>query len=606
MAVLPITLRESCFAKPGARFPYGPLGLWHIDNYQSSPRFGIKNSALGATLTSNLLNTTSRRFQHTTYFTFAGGGTVTDLAIGPEGRPDAATIHVNIGGFFAVIVGRMPAGTYTIVYDVIRNSGSDQTFQTLFPDSSTGITQTATSSWTTISETFTLGSTVASASVGVLYAILGATVDVLFANPRLFSGSSDLGKEIPVGNLMLGVGGKDTATSGTYSSGTLDMSAANTAGTIALPASVSVDAFTFTCLAKKLTNGVGTTFQPAMSLFDTQLANSYTRLTPFFSQNNQLSGAQYKVQLGKSQVDNSGWDLHDSQYHFYAWVSDGTYLSMYIDDVKVESSDDLTLTSPLSMADMNFNYVVDPSLNAAFSYAGSIGFWNRALNKTEITAARQATFDRALSNGIANPTLANNRVWVAVGDSITDSRGQLNYPNQAALSMSPATTVWNWGQSGWGLKSPTPSVVRTLYHDAADLDDMIPVNKNGRKFILSILIGANDLQGYSGGTSQYTTDLLAYCAARYAAGWDKIALCTNTPIKPALQPTFNTARATLAASIRASVGTSCDAVIDFAADPTYGTNAAALDVSKYADGEHPTLATQILMGATAAAVINTL
>jgi hypothetical protein len=50
----------------------------------------------------------------------------------------------------------------------------------------------------------------------------------------------------------------------------------------------------------------------------------------------------------------------------------------------------------------------------------------------------------------------------------------------------------------------------------------------------------------------------------------------------------NTARVPYNAGLRAAVGTKIDGVIDFAADPVMGTDAAPCDTALFQDGLHPT------------------
>jgi hypothetical protein len=57
-----------------------------------------------------------------------------------------------------------------------------------------------------------------------------------------------------------------------------------------------------------------------------------------------------------------------------------------------------------------------------------------------------------------------------------------------------------------------------LNNRAATLDSVIPPNKNGRKFILSVLIGHNDLVGGES-TATFLTNLASYLDARRAWRW---------------------------------------------------------------------------------------
>jgi len=108
--------------------------------------------------------------------------------------------------------------------------------------------------------------------------------------------------------------------------------------------------------------------------------------------------------------------------------------------------------------------------------------------------------------------------------------------------------------------------------------------------VFTVLIGANDLTGYS--TAQAFTDaLFAYTGEIRAAG-AKVAVGTILPQKIASNPSnsllHNTMRAQANNTLRAVAGTKIDAVIDFAYHPSMGPDAAAGDTTLYQDGLHPT------------------
>jgi lysophospholipase L1-like esterase len=103
---------------------------------------------------------------------------------------------------------------------------------------------------------------------------------------------------------------------------------------------------------------------------------------------------------------------------------------------------------------------------------------------------------------------------------------------------------------------------------------------------VSILIGANDL-----GDQEWLDALFRYTDSLRATGI-KVAVGTVLPQYLASNPAFNTefSRRRVIANnkIRAAVGSRIDAVIDYAADPVIGQDAAAKDSSLFGDGTHPT------------------
>jgi lysophospholipase L1-like esterase len=113
--------------------------------------------------------------------------------------------------------------------------------------------------------------------------------------------------------------------------------------------------------------------------------------------------------------------------------------------------------------------------------------------------------------------------------------------------------------------------------------------------VVTVLVGANDLVSWN---PAWTTDawlerLWGYIGTLKAKGY-KVAVGT---ILPQYQPTnsvanytadFNARRKVVNSAIKAAVGTKIDAVIDFAADPVMGPDAAAQNKDLYYDGIHPT------------------
>ncbi|MEO5494546.1 MAG: SGNH/GDSL hydrolase family protein [Sphingomonas sp.] len=116
--------------------------------------------------------------------------------------------------------------------------------------------------------------------------------------------------------------------------------------------------------------------------------------------------------------------------------------------------------------------------------------------------------------------------------------------------------------------------------------------------VVTILIGANDV--YSIGsigskyvvTSDYLNALFAY-AAKWRATGAKVLVGTVLGQCQAGNPNNvndrqNVARVPVNAGIRMAIGTKIDGVIDYAADPVMGTDAAACDTMLFQDGVHPT------------------
>jgi lysophospholipase L1-like esterase len=133
-------------------------------------------------------------------------------------------------------------------------------------------------------------------------------------------------------------------------------------------------------------------------------------------------------------------------------------------------------------------------------------------------------------------------------------------------------------------------------------------NCNGE--VVTLLIGANDL--YNGQLSvtwqMWLAKVWAYTDSLRAQGY-KVAMGTILPQNIngiAYMTEFNRRRPLANAAIRAAVGTHIDAVIDFAADPTIGPDAAAQNKALYPDGLHPSASAQATMATVYGPVVDQL
>ncbi len=182
--------------------------------------------------------------------------------------------------------------------------------------------------------------------------------------------------------------------------------------------------------------------------------------------------------------------------------------------------------------------------------------WNRALSDAEVRAAYNFLSGHAAASSI---TLATPRIYIAEGDSLTGGF-TFCYPYLFGPNASPSVQAADYGTSG--------ATLSTLNSRAATIDAIIPPNPGSRKFILSVLLGANDL---SGTNSTFAADLATYCDARRAAGW-KVVVCT---VLPSTGGQINTQRGAVNTAIRTWTGVHADAIADFASDGPMGPDAAA-------------------------------
>lgn len=186
------------------------------------------------------------------------------------------------------------------------------------------------------------------------------------------------------------------------------------------------------------------------------------------------------------------------------------------------------------------------------------------------------------SASYALPPLDN--VLVSEGDSLSVKRSG-NYVGMYAAAR-PTITVYGLAVGG--------STVVTMAARAQGVVDKRPE-------VLTVLIGTNNLTVY-GSPQAFLDKLYAYTDPMRALGI-KVAVGTILPkYNPAWttlqETTWTTDRAAVNVAIRqAAISGRIDDVIDFAADPVMGHDAAARDVTLYGDGTHPTALGQTRMAA---------
>lgn len=561
------------------------LGLWHIDTYAASPRGSIVNANGAVAASANLIGAPRNLFNNGDWWIKGAGCTVTDnFAAAADGTTSASrvvgtasnwTLHPANPGV------NMPAATYTIRVQAMRNGGSDQVF--CLYSGNTGNrspVKTATASWQPFSFTFTLGAPANPGLIGIGSSNGSTAADILICDLRVYSGSSDLGAGSYAGNLELGIDAWDTTPS--YASGALDMSAGGV-GLAQFGTDTTLSTFTCQALVSKINaGGSGGNFgllskAQAFTTFSMMTEKATVPFTYFQSAVNVAAPIQ---QAGL-------WVAGSKGYHVVTVRYDGTTFTYWIDDVQILTS--TVSLSSVTVADLYMNFVSTVTLYGGNKFAGSLALWSRSLSDAEVRAAVTLQQSRAALSSIT--ATSATRVLVAEGDSITAQA--ICYPWLFGPNASPALYGVDYAVSG--------SAIADLVTRAPLVDAALPTNRSGRKFILSVLIGANDL--VSLGTSTWLTNLASYLDARRGAGW-LVALITPTPQTAGVGPGFNAARATILPTIRAWTGVHCDAIADFAAEATMGPDAAASNATYYSDGKHPTATGQALLEIVYRATIN--
>jgi lysophospholipase L1-like esterase len=205
-----------------------------------------------------------------------------------------------------------------------------------------------------------------------------------------------------------------------------------------------------------------------------------------------------------------------------------------------------------------------------------------------------------LGRGVARAPVTLTNVWVATGDSITAcnhvSAGQCYTDYVSAAFPAVATNLHNIG-------------VPSSYIDSAGQGASADALYDGTKQVdvVSILFGANDM--YSGSqnesASTFVNNLKTFGQARQAAGFKTLVLTVLPSTNDA--GAYNVRRNAANVLIRALVhADGVDAIADVGGDATFGTDAAASNVTYYSDGVHPTALTNSLMEPYVTAALRTL
>lgn len=192
------------------------------------------------------------------------------------------------------------------------------------------------------------------------------------------------------------------------------------------------------------------------------------------------------------------------------------------------------------------------------------------------------------------------KVLIATGSSTTASGSPLNwadkYHNQTAVSID----TWHNYAVGGAVLSDTAGQLSTINANFSA----------GGRNVLMMQIGANDLlpaqlaSAHGNSVTQWRTDVATFLSNIRAANAWTIGLTT---LNPRDVSGFNTNRNIANPLIRnfQSEGL-CNFILDFAAHPTYGVDAAASNTSYYPDGTHPSDIVQQSMADTTQPIVDAL
>lgn len=563
-----------------AKLPAGAIGIWYADQYVETPRRAIPNAAVSSSPSQSIIAIPRRLFNNTNCFVKVGVTVTDENATAPDDTTSASTL-VGTGNWYVSAASNtnLPVGTYTVAISARRSGGSDQVFAFTHDNTATrSPVKTATSSWQRFSYTFTRASALSVSQVLLCSSdgSTGASLEV--CDFEIYQGASDLGPAVPDGHILVGMNHYDSGPA--CSAGELDLSAGGFGFTQFLDLKTLTNGSTFSALVKRVgTTSYNVIFSKIQSYVDySVMFEEIAAPKAYFSSQN----------ISPSQVSGL-WNLQGLGYHVLTLRRTATTLELWLDDCCVSRSS--PSVSAVTVRDLFVGGI--NGLQGSLKL-NSAALWDKALTDQELKKVVTVFQARALRSSITAASVA--RVYCAEGDSITATGSPKSYAYLSGVNHSPATIGVNYAVSG--------SLITDLVTRATNVDAIIPTEKTGRKFILSVLIGANDIgqSKTNGELDTWLSSVASYCDARRAAGW-LVIICTITPSSSASR---NSNRNYVNPIIRTWVGTHVDAVADFAADATVGTDAAGSNATYYPDGLHPSAATHAILEPIFTAAVNSL
>ena len=279
-------------------------------------------------------------------------------------------------------------------------------------------------------------------------------------------------------------------------------------------------------------------------------------------------------------------------------------LTFFEDDAKSKYT--TSSPAPSATGDFWFGWLIATSNYARYKFA-ALAIYTRALSDAEVRAAYYAL--KAYCSTTSALSISTNTKYVtAEGDSrtfgyaTTDQLG--GYGDRAGTSLTTAIGTTNAVSSAKLGVNGDAEAANTLWGRKARDLAVIPASKNGKLYILSILIGYTDFAGYgTNGYTQYAADVATYAAAMKAGGYDRIILCTELPSTSAGYNAWRNALNAIYTGASWTTNNGIDALCRLDQIAGMGADADASGTN-YADGLHPSNAGQILIAPVWAATVN--
>lgn len=588
----------------GLSLPSGAIGIWDSANYVATSKT-IPNSAVSASLDASITKAPRRLFSRGGWWGNHSLVTVTDAnTTAPDGSNDATTVTASANTAWFMQGQTTKLGTaitngqiYTVAISVQSLSGGNLNFA-LGNSQATAI-KTATPSWQRFTYTFTAST---SSTTWLFKSPDGVQLaNFAICDWQVFAGSSDLNTNwatlAPQSFLnMDAILDRDTSTvsSNAFQPGS------HASIHMATSVAITPSAFTFMYVAKETGTPNNIAYDPIIATLELSPISFNTfAIGPAIDSGvgSRVNGTTIDSNPTSGAVNNcfapntwGGASLNDIGPYVAVHRFTGTQASAFINSVKL--LDHAVTATPVAFTDLGVGYLFN-GLNGG-NQIYYMAYWPRALSDVEVRAAYNYIKTKK--------TLGSPRTSLFCGTSI--SINSTTYALQAGPLLNPASYGCTWGSSGsnidqWNGYATTPGI------------DNIMTGPPSQRYILSMEIGANDLgiRGhYAGNVSGFLTALASFLDARRAAGWKVVATTVLARLDQSDGGTqFNLDRATVNSTIRTWVGTHCDAVADWAADPTMGTDTAPNNTTYFGgDKVHPTEVGFAILAPISAAAINSI
>lgn len=560
----------------GVSMPAGAIGLWYADEYNGAGVRKVIPNKLSGDAPLQYLN--RLHYARSDRFGFQTNCVCTFSRTDSRGAPRSVRV-VGTGAawrFGSTQNITFPAGTFTTIVYGKSNTGGNQT---CLLGSKFTPTQAVTFTPTFGPVVVTEVKSAAGANELMLFSD-GTDVDIEIDCFFVVAGASNpYGSTVPKfgGHIILG----DTAYNNVPSvaSNQVDISVTAVEGRMVFDTPVTLASFTAFACVKKVATTPGT--RTSIMSYDTGGNSPFGELglmeeetlSPGFMFRGFQNFGQRQPATGTTKLfDLFGAETSVIVWQYNAATSEG---SVWIDDVL------FARTTTARAAISGFDSLLFNDLSSRTSVKWNSGaFYPSVLSRTEIETAVSFLRTKATANGLTLNSFP--RTVIFEGDSNTigianPSRNAWPYLYKTATAKGFIGTLF----------AASGNKLADMVARAAILDAIIPTNKGSRKFALVGMIGTNDgTLTFTSPAATYLANLLAYWAARKAAGYITVAVGILSRTDANAASGFEAWRNTINAGLRAAVGTQLDGFVDVEANSNIGLAASPNNATYFQDTVH--------------------